>query len=352
MDQPGVSGCETMNYRSVADLNRAVQEWSAELPHDLVLVVGVPRSGLLAAMLLALHRNLPVTDLDRFLEGRVLSAGARSPEDTREASCFTETTTPFSRGTVLVVDDSAFSGREMTRVKTKIEAAGLSGASLKYGAVYITDDCKKMVDYWYEVMGHPRVFEWNIMHHPFLETSCVDIDGVLCRDPLEEENDDGARYRDFLGTVRPLIVPTLEIGWLITCRLEKYRSLTEQWLKEHKFRYKNLVMMDLPDKASRIAAGSHAVFKAEHYRKTKAILFIESSLSQAGEIVRLSGKPVYCIESREMIQPEALAQFFYKSRWLVINLRHRSRRSLKSLLLRSNIGRRVLQAYRNRVVRM
>lgn len=341
-----------MNYRSVADLNRAVQEWSAELPQDLVLVVGVPRSGLLAAVLLALHRNLPVTDLDRFLESRVMGGGGRSPGGMREVSCLTDTTTPFSRGTVLVVDDSAFTGREMRRVKAKIEAAGLSGISLKYGAVYTTDACKEILDYWHEVLGHSRVFEWNIMHHPFLGTSCLDIDGVLCRDPLEEENDDGARYRDFLSNVRPLIVPTVEIGWLITCRLEKYRSLTEQWLKEHKFRYKNLVMMNLPDKASRRAAGNHAAFKADHYRKTNAILFIESSLSQAGDIVRLSGRPVYCIEGREMIQPESLAQLVYQSRLLAASLRHRSRHSVKSLLLRSTVGRWILQAYRNRVVRM
>ena len=54
-----------------------------------------------------------------------------------------------------------------------------------------------------EVVPHPRVFEWNVMHHRVLENSCVDIDGTLCHDPTSEENDDGERYDAFLAPARP-----------------------------------------------------------------------------------------------------------------------------------------------------
>lgn len=72
----------------------------------------------------------------------------------------------------------------------------------------------------------PRVFEWNVLHHPVLNDACVDIDGVLCRDPTPAENDDGRKYREFLSTVEPTIVPGQRIGHLVTSRLEQYRPKT------------------------------------------------------------------------------------------------------------------------------
>jgi orotate phosphoribosyltransferase len=114
------------------------------------------------------------------------------------------------------------------------------------------------VDFYSKLVDHPRCFEWNIMHHAFLERSCIDLDGILCKDPTNDENDDGQNYRHFLINVEPLLRPSVEIGWIVTCRLEKYRKLTEEWLRKHSIKYKNLVMMNLPDKATRVALGNHA----------------------------------------------------------------------------------------------
>ncbi len=66
-----------MNYRSVADLNLAIKRWMVKLPKDFDLIVGIPRSGLLVANLLALYLNKPLTDVEGLLEGRILSAGPR-----------------------------------------------------------------------------------------------------------------------------------------------------------------------------------------------------------------------------------------------------------------------------------
>jgi orotate phosphoribosyltransferase len=146
------------------------------------------------------------------------------------------------------------------------------------------------------------------MHCWILEHSCVDIDGVLCRDPTEEENDDGPMYEDFLVNAEPLLIPSAPVGWLVTCRLEKYRDLTEQWLANHGVIYRELIMMDLPSKAARIAAGSHARFKAEVYANTNAKLFIESSAWQAYEIANRTGKPVFCLETRRMVTGPIISQ--------------------------------------------
>jgi uncharacterized HAD superfamily protein len=72
------------------------------------------------------------------------------------------------------------------------------------------------------------------MHHGhLLKYCCVDIDGVLCLDPTDCQNDDGAAYEKFLEEAVPMLAPTRPIGALVTSRLEKYRGLTEKWLAKH-----------------------------------------------------------------------------------------------------------------------
>ena len=73
-----------INYRSIATLNRDVFAWVQKLPRDIELIVGVPRSGLLVASLLSLYMNVPLTDAEGFLEGRVIQAGIRYNGDTKE----------------------------------------------------------------------------------------------------------------------------------------------------------------------------------------------------------------------------------------------------------------------------
>jgi len=203
---------------------------------------------------------------------------------------------------ILIVDDSVFNGMQMQAVKAKIEKAGIRH-EIMYAAVYVKPGSQKMVDYFYELLPTPRFFEWNVFHHTAMKHFCVDIDGVLCRDPTEEENDDGDMYGTFINDVESWIAPSKTIGWIVTCRLEKYRALTEKWLDKHGIKYKHLIMMDMPDKESRIKSGSHAEFKAHVYRNTYSTLFIESSMDQAVEIARLAGKEVLCMETREIISP-------------------------------------------------
>jgi hypothetical protein len=66
-------------------------------------------------------------------------------------------------------------------------------------------------------------------------------------------------------------------------------------------------MMDYPDMAARRAANAYASFKAEAYTRTGALLFVESSPRLAAEIARLSGKSVFCLETRRMIDPDVLS---------------------------------------------
>jgi hypoxanthine phosphoribosyltransferase len=64
-----------MQYRSFEDLHRTIVRNLHKVPSDLDLIIGIPRSGLTVANILTLH--LPVTDVNRFLDGKTISSGER-----------------------------------------------------------------------------------------------------------------------------------------------------------------------------------------------------------------------------------------------------------------------------------
>jgi hypothetical protein len=141
--------------------------------------------------------------------------------------------------------------------------------------VYVAPGAQKHVDLYCDTVALPRCFEWNLMHHKlFLSHICMDVDGVLCRDPSEDENDDGPRYRRFVTSAQPFYLPTHPVGWLVTSRLEKYRRETVEWLACHGVEYGKLIMMEYPDMKARQAANTYAQFKAATYLKTGAWLFV------------------------------------------------------------------------------
>ena len=338
-----------MNYRSISDMNDAILRNLHRLPRDIDLVVGVPRSGILAATLVSLTANIPMTDLDSFLAGRIYTSGItkrRAALDRQHAEM----------RKILVIDDSIAGGNAIRDARDKIAAAGIQG-DFVFAAVFGLQPEHQETDIVLEVVPHPRMFQWNFMHHIFLEQCCVDIDGVLCLDPTEEENDDGPIYEKFLAEARPLLGPTRKIGWLVTSRLEKYRKLTEAWLAKHEIKYDHLIMLDLPSKAERQRLGAHGSFKAEFYRKSDAILFIESEHEQALKIAKLSGKPVLCVETNIVSFPDALSlpALEQAARNLPARLRQinspEGRKSVVKKAARTLLGERGYETLKNRVKR-
>lgn len=288
-----------MDYRSYADLTRTLTEGLHHVPADVDLVVAIPRSGIIPATIIALGRNLPITDLDGFLNNRILSGGHTRPFRTMPKSV-------SECRHALVIDDSIYSGDTLDEVRRKIADARLS-LKVTYAAVYATRSSAAKVDLYFDICPFPRMFEWNYMHHHSLGEACVDIDGVLCFDPTEAENDDGPRYREFIRTARPLNLPSRSIHHLVTSRLEKYRPETEEWLAHHGVKYDRLSMIDLPDAETRRRLDAHSWFKGDVYRADSAArIFIESEAWQAPVIAQRAGKPVLCVATRTLFKPGAL----------------------------------------------
>jgi uncharacterized HAD superfamily protein len=301
-----------MNYKCIADLNADIIQGFQLLPNDVDLIIGIPRSGMLAASILATHSHLPLIDVDGFIHGRPAWFGRT------KRNLGTSRVVLWPRSTEakkpLLFDDSLNSGKSMEEALQLIRNTGFYN-DFYTGVVYVTPGKEKNIDFYFQKMREPRIFEWNLMHHNILKQSCVDIDGVLCRDPSELENDDGDNYRGFLLNVPAMHRPSIKIGWLVTCRLEKYREQTEQWLRKNTILYNQLIMLDLPSAIERRKQGVHASFKADVYKNCMARLFVESSYKQAVEIADLSGKCALCYENGHLVWPDGLRSEWAKQKY-------------------------------------
>jgi uncharacterized HAD superfamily protein/hypoxanthine phosphoribosyltransferase len=320
-----------VNFRSVQDMHRAILTNLHMIPGDVDIVVGIARSGMLPATIVALSLNVPLAEMTTFAKGEILGSG-----NTRRVKqmnlCFADVRH------ALIVDDSSDTGTSMQEARNRLSQLPKS-IKLTFCTIYGRPGQTSVADITFEMVAQPRVFEWNVMHHGALEYACVDIDGVLCHDPSRDENDDGQAYLAFLEHARPRLIPSKMIGSLVTSRLEKYRPQTEAWLNKHGVRYKRLVMLNLPDAETRRRFRAHALFKGEYYRNSNAELFIESELHQAMAIVKISGKPVLSIEGPVMCHPDNLSVVAALQQIRGVALSQRRYRDLARRLAKRLLGR-------------
>lgn len=319
-----------MNYKSMKDLSLDILQNIYKIPHDIDLIVGVPRSGLLVANLIALIMNLQVTDVDGLLTDHIVGSGS-----TKKNFLGGGIDHVSECKKILVVEDTVFTGASLLSTKKRIEESNLS-CEILYFAAYVSPGKESMVDLYLQTLPGPRAFEWNLFHCGIIENSCVVIDGILCVDPTEDENDDGERYRFFLEHAAPKIIPTRRIKCIVSSRLEKYRAETEKWLEKNNISYERLYLLDSTAKERR-EKGLHTVFKSEIYKQSGCTLFIESAASQAARINNNTGKPVYCIENN-LLYDEGI---YKQSRQEAVPLRNSSLRSFlaKIPVLRKLYGR-------------
>lgn len=310
-----------MNFISFEELGNCIYRNLYKVPLSVDLVVGIPRSGTLAGNLLALYKNLPFTNINDFLMDVDLKSGS-----TRK--CKNWIKRPSEAKHVLIVDDSISSGKAMREVKDLVLEKGIT-TKITYLAVYALRATCHMVDIYLEICEQPRVFEWNYMHHWILEYTCMDIDGVLCNDPTFWENNDAKEYENFIVNATPKIIPTQKVGMLVTGRIEKYREETQKWLQRQGVEYGELEMIPASSARERTKKFEHAEFKAEIYKKSACVLFVESSYEQAVEICRLANKPVLCVENKKMITQNNL---LFHMQALKNDWRITSKRVIKKLL--------------------
>ena len=276
------------NYTSIADLADTIRRNLWRVPSDVSLIVGVPRSGLMAALMVGEFLHKPVIDLDGYLRSSAPFVGSRGKHMNT------------SGNRVLLLDDTVFSGRSIERVKKLIGTR----ENVLYGCIYAEGEhATDFVDLYFENNYDPAVkpwhlYEWNILHHGAkLSEACMfDLDGVLCAEPPDER--DTEHYENYIANATPLIVPTTKIGAIVTYRCERYRKVTADWLKRHGVQYNELFMCQCEHHRS---SANAARYKAFGYEQAKwALLFVESDPAQAELIAKTTGKPVFCYSNGKM----------------------------------------------------
>lgn len=160
-----------------------------------------------------------------------------------------------------MVDNSIASGSAMVKCRESLKHLE-SEFSISYCAIYVIPGKEKMVDYHFWSGAPAPLFPiGNILNHTSLEKSCFDIDGVLCADPTEDQNDDGPKYRDFVLNAPPLFIPAVRLVPLLPQGSKNTAPKPSKWLAKNNVKYNKLVMLDLPNKEARMKANSHAVHR-------------------------------------------------------------------------------------------
>ena len=291
-----------MNYRSYADLARDTWALRMQLPASINAVLGIPRSGMLPASMLAQWLGVPMGEVNSFAANRQLFTSGNRLNDGAGHT-----------GLILVVDDSVYRGSAMHHAKKSLRTC-LPHAKFIYAAVYRDSDSaaslRTSIDYFAVDLPRPRYFQWNLPDHPDCGNFMFDIDGVLCHDPTVPDNDDDA-YVDAITNAKPLFRPSRPIGPLVTNRLERWRGVTEMWLKENKIEHGPLIMSNHETAKERREAKKRAevrsgfscgygAYKGYVYRESDCVLLVESNREQAWTAAIVSGKPVLCYSTGEL----------------------------------------------------
>lgn len=299
-----------MNYRSINDLT-AIIDKNLHLFHELKItaVVGIPRSGMLAGSILALKLNVPLFSLNDWLMKKDSENG---------------TTRKIRKVNIephyLIIDDSINSGKSFLKALSKINENSMTNFSTC--AVYSSSKKNASIDYVLEVVPLPRFFEWNMFHSGLVQRTMYDIDGVLCLDPSQEQQSSPDLYNKFLLNAHPNILYTGEAYGITTSRLLADKESTEIWLSRYNLKYKNITFSKYETVNDRKLANDHGVQKGLIYRNSSAELFVESEKKQAIDIVKTSGKFVFCTEDKVLYGPNNIGAVGYNVRGRMTILRN------------------------------
>ncbi len=252
-------------------------------------VVGIPRSGMLPASMIALWLNLPLYSVNRSGQPNILSASTNFG-GIRMGNFLSR------QGKLLVIDDTVYAGNAIQDFKSTFHEDAF------YCVAYAHPSAKHEVDFFAKELPPPHLLEWNLFNCTYIETALLDFDGIFCPNVPYKISIDEKRYIDYIKNVEPFPhrIPKTHCKGIVTARLEKYRSITEDWLRRHGISYGFLKMFPTEDKAKRDKnhVEESSTFKAEIFSNSDANFFIESELPEAVRIRKKSGKFVICPEEK------------------------------------------------------
>ncbi len=269
------------SFVTVDDLLIWTTEWIRSFSNSYDIIVGIPRSGLLVANLIGLKLGKPLTTPELFCRGHYWKSKVIDKKGEHK--------------NILLVDDSITSSKAMEE-NLQLLRSHCGSLNITKAALIATENSKALVDLYYKIIPHPRIFEWNLLHAKKGKL-VSDLDGVICENCPSGVDSDEKLYTEWIKTAKPYLIPAFEIDAIVSSRLEKYRSDTEKWLNNHGVRYEELFLWDVQSKQERY--GKHAQHKIEVLLKIKPDMFWESSLAETKQIWKATKIPTICID--EMI---------------------------------------------------
>lgn len=271
-----------IRYKSYGDMCRDVAKNFEKFNGDWDLVVGIPRSGMIPAYIIALALNVNCTDIASWVNNRPLKRGGT--RKVRKDIGF-----PWEAKKVLVVDDSIMSGESMKNALVEIPSwLSLRAHTL---AVYSNKPIRNDVDIILEFVPCPRVFEWNVFHHSVISRSCISLESMAYEDRASE----GGIINRFRYTTSG------QINTIVSCRRESSRNEVEALLNDVGISYRSLVMASEDDDL--ITVESLVRLKVDAFKSSSADMFIEGDSGQSRYICREVAKPVFCLNDNLMYNP-------------------------------------------------
>lgn len=283
-------GIARFEWVSVGRLARDAAALAGLLPPDISGVVGIPRSGILPAGVIATLLQVPLFELGNDGAVRPIGHGGRG-----HALGFGGN----PAGPLAVVDDTTYAGHAMRRARKAVMGPAV------YAAVYHRPAAGPIVDVWARVLPSPHLLEWNWANGGVLRGHvapaygrgiAVDLDGILLHDA---ESADHHRAPHLVGL--PYMLPrTVPVPLIVTGRRERHRGETEATLRRYGAKWDRLVMY--PDDAPAGNEGRWAKHKAEYYAASGCGFYLESCPVQAELIHAACGLPVVCPRTEQVWQ--------------------------------------------------
>lgn len=283
---------------SLAQYTRDIHHLASMVPADVKTIVGVARSGITPAAIIASLLHLPLLSI-RQTKNDIVEVGNGWRLGGNQHI--------VRGGNALVVDDTVMTGNSLRAIESLV-AKHFPGSQTC--AVYVNPLAHRKPDFWSRDLGWPHLLEWNIFNSVLSPNIAVDFDGILCHDCPPGSDDDGPRYLDFIRNARPkYIARKVPIPMIVTARIEKYREETLAWLRRHGMHTYNLVMHPAATLTER-RRDDIAAFKASHYLdwakrhrpRPAPIIFIESEDWQARRIAEISKLMTICPDSGGVYQ--------------------------------------------------
>lgn len=283
---------KTFRFVTIDQASLWTMEWIKTFPDRYDLIVGIPRSGMLIASIISLKLGKGLSTPELLTKGEFW-----------HSSHIDEKLSLDQVNHILLVDDAVDTGRAMAAALKQIQSAGRK-LKVTTASMLVKKETMAMVDLYHKVLEPPRAYEWNILHRKIASywgngVLAVDMDGVLCGDCPRGVDQDEDLYLRWIKTARPYLIPAFEIDAIVTNRLEKYRSETEQWLVRNNVRYGQLIMWDVPDKSDR--KDGFARHKIDELLRLKPDMFWESTWGQSQRIWRETRIPTLCIDEMTML---------------------------------------------------